>query len=733
MAYTYEELLKMGAKPVENTSKGLSYEELLKMGAKPVEPTQQTQPIEQRPVDYWNEGLKVSGKENFGELVGKGFSNIPASTARLAKGMVWDLPKLAFHDIPKAIGEDIGLGIMSATDKNVREGLKQQGYQSNISKLPEMGKALLGSTGITEQSVARAKAFSQWLNGRSIKDILSDPQFLEAETKPLVNLAKMGIEDPVGTALLAEGAIKASPTLNKGLQKVSKGVESVIKAPFKGIGKLSEVAASQVMGFEPKTIKTIGQYPEEFKFGQTPATREALGENVFGRLSKRLDELKSTGREYGGIRKQGDIVNIPEGFFEKELSNLGLSVENGKVLRSPSSPPISAGDAKKLEDFLQVYGKSKTMNPAEFLNTRQFLSDLSDFGVDKTDHLNMMARQIRNNFNEIGQDKIEGLTKLDAKFADEMSELSRVKRDYFEASGTLKDGAINKLANLTGKGKDRIIARLENIIPDVRKQIDVVKAYEDMQAVKGQKVGTYIRAGLGVGGLATGNPLMLAIGALGLSPELSSQLVKFAQQGSKGLGQFFDDLNNLRIKNILPKPKLQMRKGSFTPFEDINPKNITPEVGVGDELAKGLDYRGSHQIRDAVSIDSVDLEKLKEEVRALDGYISNEKLKDFNNLKKLYSNPDAKVKIYRASPVNELNGGDWVTTNKAYANNIKQQPRKHQTCSYFLIHQKFLLFLVYLLNRHNRFLIDNFFSLLQMLVKVLFLLSAILLQSRDKT
>ena len=36
----------------------------------------------------------------------------------------------------------------------------------------------------------------------------------------------------------------------------------------------------------------------------------------------------------------------------------------------------------------------------------------------------------------------------------------------------------------------------------------------------------------------------------------------------------------------------------------------------------------------------------------------------------MLKSPNEKVKIYRASPVNELNSGDWVTTDKSYAKNI---------------------------------------------------------------
>lgn len=85
------------------------------------------------------------------------------------------------------------------------------------------------------------------------------------------------------------------------------------------------------------------------------------------------------------------------------------------------------------------------------------------------------------------------------------------------------------------------------------------------------------------------------------------------------------------------------------------------------------DYRGTHSIRDSVPIHKADLVAMKEKVRSVDGYISNFTNNDFNKLKRIASNPTANVKIYRASPVNQLNHGDWVTNNRDYAHDIKVQ------------------------------------------------------------
>ena len=86
-------------------------------------------------------------------------------------------------------------------------------------------------------------------------------------------------------------------------------------------------------------------------------------------------------------------------------------------------------------------------------------------------------------------------------------------------------------------------------------------------------------------------------------------------------------------------------------------------------------YRSSHQIdtkmsRSLGAIQSID--DVVASVKAKFG-LTNYDQKDIANLNKVIGNPEADVTIYRAAPVNELNSGDWVTTSKTYANDIKRQ------------------------------------------------------------
>jgi hypothetical protein len=99
-----------------------------------------------------------------------------------------------------------------------------------------------------------------------------------------------------------------------------------------------------------------------------------------------------------------------------------------------------------------------------------------------------------------------------------------------------------------------------------------------------------------------------------------------------------------------------------------------------DEWVKGQgeqSYRSTHQINiktasPITKIDDGTLNSFVDEFKRQYGYPAL-KSKEVNKIKTIISNPEADVKIYRASPKNELNDGDWVTIDKDYANDIKRQ------------------------------------------------------------
>lgn len=122
-----------------------------------------------------------------------------------------------------------------------------------------------------------------------------------------------------------------------------------------------------------------------------------------------------------------------------------------------------------------------------------------------------------------------------------------------------------------------------------------------------------------------------------------------------------------------PQGITPLQEGGKNPLIEEAKKYKTEEEFI---KAQGKqDYRSSHQLSlsDSVTADKIDVAKLKEQIRTRNGYLNKYNLSDLKKLEKLQNNPEAEVTIYRASPKNELNDGDWVTTDKTYANDIKKQ------------------------------------------------------------
>jgi hypothetical protein len=136
----------------------------------------------------------------------------------------------------------------------------------------------------------------------------------------------------------------------------------------------------------------------------------------------------------------------------------------------------------------------------------------------------------------------------------------------------------------------------------------------------------------------------------------------------------FKDYINETLNYMKANPELGAANfGAKVGGEDIIAQN---KKMIGSTTEKPTDYRIQHQIsstnsRQASSLSNLD--DIVKEAKVKYGYLTKYDLTDLNKLRNMQGNPDMEVKIYRASPVNELNSGDWVTTSKTYATDIKKQ------------------------------------------------------------
>jgi hypothetical protein len=423
----------------------------------------------------------------------------------------------------------------------------------------------IGSAFVGAEQQALNKIFNQKVQTQDTQAFDTLVVGLKERYGSLENLQRTATNDPFGfgfdvLTLLQGGAGMAGKTsaLNSRLsttaQLFTKPVSKTVGATSNLINKTTKFGVGQATGLNPETISNLIKEPGSF----TPealktTTRESLGGAVKESIDARLEALKETGTGYEAIRQGPSVVQIPTGTTEGVLGKYGIKIVDGKVKTTAETVPLSTADKAALEDFISVYGNEPALSSNAFLNTRAALSELSKYDAAKTGNLNRIARDLRGIYDELGKNQIPGLKRLDEAYAPEREILSQIKKDYLQPDGSFKDGAINKIANLTGVGKGQILERLEEIQPGIGQRIKILKAAEDIERAAGLKVGTYARSVITGGGILTGNIPMI-VGAIVSSPEIAVRLLRGygVTKGAVGpiiqsLYKIGNDVNNFRL------------------------------------------------------------------------------------------------------------------------------------------------------------------------------------------
>lgn len=341
------------------------------------------------------------------------------------------------------------------------------------------------------------------------------------------NIGKAGLEKvgAAGEDLLAGAANKASKFGASAMETGANALEGVSQGASKIAGGVEKHGISQMTGYEPGTVENILKNPGSFTPENIAAqSRGGLGEKVKSAIDTRISDLSETGKGYEAIRKSPVTLDIPKGTISNTLSKYGITLDNtGKVIRTAETVPLSPGDIHAIEDFVSVFGKEGQTTGNAFLNARKALSNMSAFDASKTDIAAKIGRDLRSTLDDLGKEGIPGLRALDEEYAPEIKELSALKKDYIANDGSLKDGALNKIANMTGKGKDQVLGRLEGLVPGITEDINILKSVEDIQRA-GLKPGTYIKGG--AAGTVLGGPIGGIIGVIASSPSVAIPILR---------------------------------------------------------------------------------------------------------------------------------------------------------------------------------------------------------------
>lgn len=236
---------------------------------------------------------------------------------------------------------------------------------------------------------------------------------------------------------------------------------------------------------------------------------------------------------------------------------------------SKINPVDSPGGARRMQDLWDTWGPkfaTGKMTRPDFIRFRQSLAGMADYGGGFDNVLNKAADSIRTNFNKEYRGQIPGLENLDKEHtqmtrdfqnsmkglavqdpvtgelkmqddaASKIMNATKNTKDEFgkrleklspgiltkiqkakdftndwkgivDENGHLQENALNNIKNAVGKGRDIRLQKLEKVMPGITNRLKFIQAADDYNNAMGQKVGTYVRGGLGLT-LALHNPVL---------------------------------------------------------------------------------------------------------------------------------------------------------------------------------------------------------------------------------
>lgn len=565
---------------------------------------------------------------------------------------------------------------------------KTQGTISQI--LADLGKA-------SYESVA-PPAVQEVFKGegtKALQSVAEDPYqlaplFLVA--KGLAEKKMIAVVDSKGKPVLnAKGEptyksaleTKVGEKIDKGISKVAEIASKPITVPAKGAIKIGRTLArfgtSQATGLSPKTIETIINNPKEFSAKEASGfTREGIASEVKTGIEQRLNDLSELGKGYEVVRNSEAKVNIPIETVGDILNKYKVEIDpKGRVQTSQESLPMSAGDKAALQDFIDTFNTTQ-LSANAFLNARTALSNMAKFDASKTNASTTFARELRAAYDSAGKEQIKGLAELDKAFSSERNALARIKRDYLNADGTFKDGAVSKIANLNKAGREQVLARLEAILPGIGKKLSILNALEDIVSAQGQKVGTYGRAALGGVGLATFN-IPAIVAAILATPSIAAQILR----GYGKLKGIKTEVVEKTIKNVekiltsdvsdLTKKAnigLSIKDVSQSKGKKIKPNSQNPLDDTGSAAKNRLNKYETQALKDAKS-DSLTTEARK--YKSAEEFVTKSTELTYKNLQenpysiKAYGKDFNEPVIYHRAGEIRNNGDIWLTDNVAGA------------------------------------------------------------------
>lgn len=291
----------------------------------------------------------------------------------------------------------------------------------------------------------------------------------------------------------------------------------------------TEVWISTASGISREAQQAIKSTPELYQSARTGAmSREWITWEVTTALDKRMNDLSDLWKGYESVRNS--TIRVPR----REIESIVWKYLKGKNIDLIDLPTWDRTVLKNAANYIMEYGETMTAKNA--LSLRKKLDDLINWKSEATTEWKRLVRWMRAKVDEYLGQKLPWLKALDKKYAPEREFIDKVRWLVYDKQGNMKDTAISSIANITWKGKELKLDRLEKLIPWIGDKVRALQAFEEIKNISQIKTGAAAR-----------QLFSLAIGGIPLFVATHPYVVGFALE-KYGFGKQY-------IKNLLSKGK----------------------------------------------------------------------------------------------------------------------------------------------------------------------------------
>ena len=282
--------------------------------------------------------------------------------------------------------------------------------------------------------------------------------------------------------------------------KVLRGVTKWIR---KASGNVVDFVLNKMTGIGEEQRKFIKENPDlAMKYIKGEETAQDIVERIMNKFNELWDEKKAEWERYNLIRNNGNlsvkiwdaINNIKDVFGE-----LWIKISNWKL----QFKDISYSDAQKraLQNvYKYVDSLSKRWEDAsvsDVWRVRQLIDNAINWEWNSKMWLDAEVmntiKNMRNKVDDALKSQVEWFKDIDNNYSRIINAIKELKKDWFNKDWSLKDNALSKIRNLTNKGNEKKLERLEKYLPWIWEDARALWVAEVIDKATKQNVGQYLQ------------------------------------------------------------------------------------------------------------------------------------------------------------------------------------------------------------------------------------------------